>query len=329
MQGRFLKTFNTIKKGSSPHTKMPKRYQHGQFFGGDPLAQFYQVKTTPSLTASLEKASKLKDEICLKKLKTNGNLQNVIQNKLHYLWTYNSNALEGSRLSLGDTIFFLQEGLTVSGKPLKDFLDAKNHSEAIDYLYEVIQGKLPIDPHLLCSLNAILLKGIDFIYGKDALGQVVQKKIYPGEYKKEPNYVLQPDGSIHEYVEPFQVPSQLYDLCEWINGNLNEKHPIMTASIAHYNKVRIHPFQDGNGRGARILMNLILMHHKFPPAIIEVDSRKDYLDCLKMADKGDLVPFTQYIADSVNKTQQLVLDEIDVFLNKNELSTKPQNSPSV
>ncbi len=76
----------------------------------------------------------------------------------------------------------------------------------------------------------------------------MQKKVYPGEYKKEPNYVLQPDGTIHEYVEPFLVSSQIYDLCQWINDNLNEKHAIITASIAYYNKVRIHPFQDGNGR---------------------------------------------------------------------------------
>ncbi len=72
-------------------------------------------------------------------------------------------------------------------------------------------------------------------------------------------------------------------------------------------------------------MNLILMFHKFPPAIIEVSSRKEYLDCLKIADKGDLLPFTQYIADSVNKTQQLILEEIDTYLSKT--SQKPTNTP--
>src|SRR5262245_57616735 len=105
------------------------------------MDQFYQVRITSNLTASLEKADKLKQEICKKRLKTNGNLQKAINDKLRYLWTYNSNAIEGSRLTLGDTIFFLQEGLTVSGKPLKDFLDAQNHSEAIDYLHDFIQGE--------------------------------------------------------------------------------------------------------------------------------------------------------------------------------------------
>ena len=286
------------------------------------MDQFYRVKTTPTLAMSLEKANSLKDEIYQKKLKTNGNLQKSINDKLRYLWTYNSNAIEGSRLTLGDTIFFLQEGLTVSGKPLKDFLDAQNHSEAIDYLHEVVQGEISIDAHLLCSLNALLLKNIEFIPGKDAMGKPVQKKIYPGEYKKEPNYILQPDGTIHAYVEPFLVPSQVYDLCQWINDNSNENHAIITASVAHYNKVRIHPFHDANGRGARLLMNLILMFHKFPPAIIEVSSREEYLDCLKIADKGDLLPFTQYIADSVNKTQQLVLEEIDKYT-----SQKPTGTP--
>lgn len=325
MQGRFLKRFNKIQK---PHAyvKTYKRYEHGQFFKNNSLGQFYQVKTTPALAASLEKASSLKDEIYQKKLKINSNLQEAINNKLHFLWIYNSNALEGSRLTLEDTIFFLQEGLTVSGKSLKDFFDANNHLEAINYLYKTIHGQLSIDPNLLCALNVILLKKIDFIHARYASGQVVQKKLHPGQYKKESNHVLQPDGSIHKYVEPFQVSSQIHDLCEWIDSNMNEKHPIITASIAHYNKVRIHPFQDGNGRGARMLMNLILMYHKFPPAIIEVNNKKNYLDCLKIADQGDLLPFTQYIADSVNKTQELVLKEIDIHLNKNRLPAKLSNS---
>lgn len=320
MQGRFLKTFNSIQK---PHVyvKTYKRCEHAQFFKNNSLRQFYQVNITPTLATSLETANSLKKEIYQKKLKINSNLQKVINDKLYFLWIYNSNALEGSRLTLEDTIFFLQEGLTVSGKPLKDFLETNNHLEAINYIYKTIHGELPIDSHLLCSLNAILLKNIDFIPGRDASGQVLQKKLYPGQYKKESNHILQPDGSIHKYVEPFQVPSQVHDLCEWINSNINEKTPIITASIAHYNKVRIHPFQDGNGRGARMLMNLILMYHKFPPAIIEVSNRKDYLDCLKIADKGNLLPFTQYIAESVNKTQQLVLAEMDIHLNKNMLST--------
>jgi Fic family protein len=98
---------------------------------------------------------------------------------------------------------------------------------------------------------------------------------------------------------------------------MNKQHPIITASVAHYNHVRIHPFQDGNGRGSRILMNLILMRHHFTPAIIEVSKRKEYLSCLKAADKGDLVPFTEFVTDSVNKTQRTVLEAVNEYLDNN------------
>ena len=305
----FSRATNVAKQKSQAQIK---RGCHNSFFSGNSLNKFYDIEMTPNLSQSLKIADELKEEIYTKQSKTNGNLKKAIYDKLRYLWTFNSNAIEGSQLSLGDTIFFLQEGLTVSGKPLKDFLDAQNHSEAIDYLNEVVQGDVPIDTHLLCSINQILLHNID------ALGKPIQKKIHSGEYKKEPNYVLQIDGSIHHYVEPFDVPAQMDDLCQWIDTNLNKQHPIITASIAHYNKVRIHPFQDGNGRGARILMNLILMSHQFTPAIIEVSKRKEYLLCLKSADKGNLVPFTEFVADSINQTQRVILDEINEYLAKNE-----------
>ena len=316
---------NTIKKklvsvNTKDQIKHSYHSSHSNFFAGNPVNQFYKVKLTPNLSKALKVADELKEEIEVQQSKANGNLKKAIQDKLRYAWTYNSNAIEGNQLTLGDTIFFLQEGLTVSGKPLKDFLDAQNHSEAIDYLSGVVQGDLPIDTHLLRSINQILLKHVDYIFGKDALGKPIQKKMYAGEYKKEPNYVLQMDGTIHTYVEPFDVSPQMEDLCKWIDAKLNKQHPIITASVAHYNHVRIHPFQDGNGRGSRILMNLILMRQHFTPAIIEVSKRREYLSCLKAADKGDLIPFTEFAIDSVNQTQRVVLEAINEYLGKNEPS---------
>lgn len=289
-------------------------------FEGTNLHQYYHIPQSPLLNNSLLELDNLKDKIKLGQSKANGNLQTAVHDKLRFLWTYHSNAIEGSKLSLGDTIFFLQEGLTVSGKPLKDFLDAQNHAQAIEYLYEVVRKTYPIDAHLLSSLNALLLKGVEYIPGKDAAGNHVQRRIYPGEYKKDPNYVIQPDGTMHEYVEPHLVSPQIDGLCQWISKSSDNYHPVITAAIAHYNFVRIHPFQDGNGRGARLLMNLVLMRERYFPAIIAVEERKQYISCLKEGDKGNLLPFVQFVAQSIIKTHTQVLDEINTYLS-NRAST--------
>lgn len=276
------------------------------------LGQYYRFLPDRSLRERLDNLEHTKQEISERRARTNGNLVQAIHQKLRCLWTYHSNAIEGSRLSLGDTIFFLQEGLTVGGKPLKDFLDARNHDEAIDYLYNTVTGEYDIDCQHLRSMNQLLLQGIDTIPAVDQMGRPVQKKLYSGQYKSDPNYVLQPDGTIHEYVEPHLVAGQLSDLCQWINHS--QLHPVATASIAHYNMVRIHPFQDGNGRGARLLMNLILLKADYIPAVIVVDQRDRYLAALKAADQGNLSPFVAFVADAVQNTQAVVLDEINHYL---------------
>jgi Fic family protein len=129
-------------------------------------------------------------------------------------------------------------------------------------------------------------------------------------YKRLPNHVLQADGTIHHYTEPRQVPDEMEKLCQWINDNLAKQHPFITSAIAHYNLVRIHPFDDGNGRGARILMNLILIKKGYPPAIIRNEQRRHYLNALHEADKGQIEAFLRFIADSLIKTQKTILADI-------------------
>jgi len=113
----------------------------------------------------------------------------------------------------------------------------------------------------------------------------------PGSYKTLPNHVLLPDGHIHHYVEPIHVAAEMDRLCRWIAEAYGKLHPVVSAATAHYNFVRIHSFDDGNGRGARLLMNLILMQAALPPIIVANERRRTYLDTLRQADAGDLAPF--------------------------------------
>ena len=135
-------------------------------------------------------------------------LWRLVLQKLKLHWTADSNAIEGSTLSFGETKFFIEQGLTIEGKPLKDFLDAKNHWEAIDLLFEVVAAKQPVTSGLLKELNALILRGVEATSALDAKGQTVGKKARPGEFKSHPNHVLQPDGPIHRYVEPVHVASE-------------------------------------------------------------------------------------------------------------------------
>lgn len=234
----------------------------------------------------------------------------AIQQKLRAEWTYDSNAIEGSTLTLGETIFFLQEGLTIEGKPFKDFLDARNHAEAIDLLFDVIAQKRSISPGLIKEINALLLAGVQSTPALASDGRRVQKPATPGQYKSQPNHVLQQDGSIHHYIEPLQVPLEMQQLCDWVNVNLGQLHAVLVAGVAHYNMVRIHPFDDGNGRGARILMNLILLMQGYTPVIVRNAKRRIYLQTLATADGGDIEPFLLFMADSMLETQQMIVAEL-------------------
>ena len=237
-------------------------------------------------------------------------LLNTIQQKLKFHWTYDSNAIEGSSLTLGETMFFLQHGMTAEGKPFQDYLDAKNHSEAIELLYDIVSNQRPISVAIIKEFNALLLSGVRSTKAIDQFGNPSQKKANGGAFKTLPNHVLQSDGTIHYYVEPLQVPEQMDELVAWINEKESSLHPVVIAALSHYNMVRIHPFDDGNGRGARILMNLILIKKNFPPAIVRNEQRRKYIEAITKADKGDLAPFIAFIAQSLYQTQEMILEDL-------------------
>lgn len=269
----------------------------------------YQFQSSNQLTDKLEAIDAAQTDIQRLQAQQPDRWQPIRQ-KLRAEWTYDSNAIEGSTLTLGETIFFLQEGLTVEGKPFKDFLDARNHAEAIDLLFDVVAQKRAISEGLIKEINALLLAGVQSTPALDSQGRRVQKPAMPGQYKSQPNHVLQQDGSIHHYVEPLQVPLEVQQLCEWVNTHLSQLHAVTVAGIAHYNMVRIHPFDDGNGRGARILMNLVLLMQGYTPVIVRNAKRRVYLQALATADSGNIAPFLEFIADSMQDTQQMILAEL-------------------
>lgn len=234
----------------------------------------------------------------------------IVLDKIKLQWTTESNAIEGSTLSFGETKFFIEHGLTVEGKPLKDFLDAKNHWEAIDLLFDVVATRRAITPGLLKEINALILRGVEVTEARSAGGAAVAKPATPGAFKSAPNHVLQADGTIHRYVEPIHVASEVEALCRRAEAPPAGMEPVVLAALSHFDFVRIHPFDDGNGRGARILMNLLLLRAGYPPAVVPLVERRRYYEALAAGDAGSLAPFVEFIADCVHMSQAQILSDL-------------------
>ncbi|MFL6519720.1 MAG: Fic family protein [Chthoniobacterales bacterium] len=211
-----------------------------------------------------------------------------VERKLRIDWNYNSNAIEGNQVSRGETELFLEHGLTAKGKPFKDYLDIKGHDQAVGFLKDLIERKEPLTEAVLRELHRILLIEPYEVPAETPEGQRTKKVVRLGEYKRLPNHVRTTEGSIHHYASPEETPARMGDLMQWYRQRMEGAtlHPVIIASLFHHQFTAIHPFDDGNGRMARLLTNLILMQHHLPPAVFRVEKRSEYLFALREADAG-------------------------------------------
>jgi Fic family protein len=197
--------------------------------------------------------------------------------QLRDLWTHTSTALEGNTLTLGETAFVLEEGLTVAGKPLKDHQEVAGHARAIDLLYRLLEQNRPIAEADLFKLHrAVQVETITDIYSP------------VGAWKPEPNgtHATTADGRqvFIDYAKPADVPALMAHWLEQLNASLaapgDESTALAAYASLHLGLVRIHPFADGNGRMARLLANLPVLKAGYPPIVIDRSRRREYLQCL-------------------------------------------------
>jgi Fic family protein len=209
-------------------------------------------------------------------------------------WTYHSNAIEGSTLTLAETRLVLLDGLTVAGKSLREHLEAINHKHAIDFVEALAADKEPITEHNVRQIHALILRTID---DENA-----------GAYRKGQVYIT---GSTYVPPAAMEVPPLMQELVAWINSaEAAELHPVERATRAHFRLVHIHPFVDGNGRTARLLMNLILMREGYPPAVLRRERRPEYYDALDQAHEGDTEPFVALVAEEAERSLDVWLKAI-------------------
>ena len=204
-------------------------------------------------------------------------------------WTYNSNAIEGNTMTRQETMLILKEGLTISGKSMREHLEVTNHKNAIDYLNELLTKVEPITQKDVLSIHALILEGIN--------------NKYAGKLRDVEVYIT---GSAHDCPKPDKLNGLMLEFSKWLATAQEAKtlHPVRFAAQAHFKLVDIHPFIDGNGRTARLLMNLILMKYGYPIAIFECETtkRKEYYSALQLGHEKNLLPFEIMVAKYVGAT---------------------------
>ena len=232
-----------------------------------------------------------------------------IMQKFRLDWNYHSNNLEGNSLTYGETKALLLFNITAQGKPLKDHFEITGHNEAINWVIEVVNGDRPLTENFMRELHTLLLKES---YEVDAITPDVQptkKRVNVGSYKSTPNHVKTKTGEIFYFATPEETPAEMAALMQWYNEKIEqpEVNPILLAAEFHYKFIRIHPFDDGNGRTARILMNFILMKFGYPPVIIKTEDKANYFAALQLADAGNIEAFVDYIAKNLNRSLEIMI----------------------
>ena len=221
-----------------------------------------------------------------------------VEQKLRLEWNYNSNAIEGNTLTLRETRSLILHGLTAHGKPFRDHVDIEGHDNAVQAVEAAVRDAEQLNQVFIRNLHRILLKEPYPKTAETPDGRSVQRTISVGDYKTTPNNVRTSTGETYYFTPPEQVAPAMSDLIDWYRAKEREgEHPIIVAATFHYRFVRIHPFDDGNGRMARLLMNMILIKHGYTVAMIPKDGRGEYLDNLERVDRTeDLTEFINYIA---------------------------------
>lgn len=205
-------------------------------------------------------------------------------------WTHHSTALEGNTLDLRETRLVLLDGLTAGGKTLREHLEVVDHRDAVEWLENVVKDGLPLSEGLIREVHRLVLKST---CPEEA-----------GAYRRGAVRIA---GSRHVPPPGSDVPALVREMVETYS-TMESEHPVERAAWLHWRLVWVHPFVDGNGRTARLLMNFSLMRDGYPPAVIRKQDRERCLEALEAASiEGNMVPFVQLVAGKVKESLELYL----------------------
>jgi len=216
-----------------------------------------------------------------------------IKDALSIEWTYNSNSIEGNSMTLQETYVIINEGMTVKGKSLREHFEVNNHHKALQYLYELAGNKQALTAGTVLDIHRFILNNIEDLYAgrlRNAGVRIQGANFVPPNARK--------------------VSELLDELIDFIQTNPLQLNSLELATVLHHKLVWIHPFFDGNGRTARLVMNLILLQDGFPPAIILRNDRAKYYDALNKANNGNYQKLMLLMAQAVERSLNIYLNAL-------------------
>lgn len=238
-----------------------------------------------------------------------------LERKFKLDFNYNSNHIEGNTLTYGQTEVLLMLGEIVGTAKMKDCEDMKAHNLCLHLMIEEAQSADHLSESFIKRLHQVMLREDYTVYRNLPGGQITSYVVHAGTYKTRPNSVITPTGERFEYASPEETPALMYDLISWYNSAEQEGtlSPIELAALFHYRYIRIHPFEDGNGRIARLMVNFILLRHNIPMVVVLSRKKQSYLRALASADSqtgpipsdgahaslDKITPFVKYMTNLV------------------------------
>ncbi len=228
--------------------------------------------------------------------------------KFRLEWNYNSNHIEGNTLTYGQTELLLMFDKTTGDHEMREYEEMKAHDAVIHLVREFAKDRTrELSESDIRQWNKTILVRPFWSDAQTASGKPTRKLITPGEYKKDPNSVRLQNGELFHYASPEETPFMMNDLVNWYRDEVKkgEMHPVELAALLHYKFVRIHPFDDSNGRTSRLLINYELLRNNLPPVIIKSADKKGYLFALNKADVGDWDAFVEYIGEQLKWSLEL------------------------
>jgi Fic family protein len=242
-------------------------------------------------------------------------IQHRMDQQFMFDFNYNSNHLEGNTLTYGQTKLLLLFGKTEGEALFRDYEEMKAHNVGLEMMKREARYKeRPLSESFIRELNSTILAGDFYKTSNDGESRY---KIHTGVYKTRPNSVITPSGELFDYASPEETPSMMTDLVSWYREmeQKGELSVVELAALFHFRYIRIHPFEDGNGRIARLLTNYILYRHGYPMIVIPTVDRRNYLDTLGKCDKN--VGTEPYLgANATIEQAKPLVDYITVFLER-------------
>lgn len=227
--------------------------------------------------------------------------------RMHF--NYHSNRFEGNQLTYKEVKALLIDGMALGVNSMRDYEEMEGHDEAFAHVRELAAKKHTLGEQDIKQLNLMCMvepfnRVVRVRYGDDYL-----VKITPGEYKRKPNYVVTAGGKIREFLPPEKTPKAMAALVKWMNRRLDADEESRRNELIdflaelHQRFVNIHPFEDGNGRVVRLLLNYVLLRHDFLPLVL--DDRDAYMGAIQRADADDRAALEAVFAANIAQMLQL------------------------